>query len=486
MNSLARVYQENRAAVWIIAAFTAVRLAVAPTFGLGTDEAHYALYARFLDLSYFDHPPLVGWTHALFFYTLGTNEFLVRLPAILLFVFTSFLCYRFDRSFAAERPALLALAALNSSFLLGGLGLMLLPESLLLPLAYLLIFAVLRLERTPSTANFALLGLVLGLAGLTKYTAILFIPALVVYAVAKKRSDILFDPRMLVAAFIALVLVTPVLFWNLQNGFASFRYQSGHVAGGHAPDLKLLFGSLGAQFGAYSPPLFCLAFYGLYRAFRDRRAGALLPALLGVTLLLFFLYSALYRFSLPHWSAVFYALFIPLGVLYLDQAGLRWKKGILIFSLGLTILIALLVQAELAVKAFRFPDYQSPFRSVYRLADVLKRANEILAQDPSAHKALAVSNWTEVSRTMYYDMPYTSTVFLIPARDERYAHWITGSPLGADLLFLNNHFHRTDLGREVLCRETRKAGSMDITLHGGKVDTVDFEWCRSFGGMRVP
>ena len=170
MNSLARVYQENRAAIWIIAAFTAVRLAVAPTFGLGTDEAHYALYARFLDLSYFDHPPLVGWTHALFFYTLGTNEFLVRLPAILLFVFTSFLCYRFARSFAAERPALLAVAALNSSFLLGGLGLMLLPESLLLPLVYLLIFAVLRLERTPSTANFALLGLVLGLAGLTKYT----------------------------------------------------------------------------------------------------------------------------------------------------------------------------------------------------------------------------------------------------------------------------------------------------------------------------
>ena len=82
MNGVVRAYHENRAAVWLIAAFTAVRLAVAPTFGLGTDEAHYVLYAKFLDLSYFDHPPLVGWTHALFYYTLGTNEFLARLPAM--------------------------------------------------------------------------------------------------------------------------------------------------------------------------------------------------------------------------------------------------------------------------------------------------------------------------------------------------------------------------------------------------------------------
>ena len=29
--------------------------------GLSADEAHYALYAAYPALSYFDHPPLVGW-----------------------------------------------------------------------------------------------------------------------------------------------------------------------------------------------------------------------------------------------------------------------------------------------------------------------------------------------------------------------------------------------------------------------------------------
>ncbi|MEN6620155.1 MAG: hypothetical protein ABFD50_01205 [Smithella sp.] len=67
----------------LIAFFTAIRLFVAPFFGLGVDEAHYVLYAKYLDFSYVDHPPLVGWIHAPIFYLLGTNEFLTLLPYIL-------------------------------------------------------------------------------------------------------------------------------------------------------------------------------------------------------------------------------------------------------------------------------------------------------------------------------------------------------------------------------------------------------------------
>jgi hypothetical protein len=275
-----------------------------------------------------------------------------------------------------------------------------------------------------------------------------------------------------------------VIIWNLQHDFMSFRYQSGHVMGGPSPDLKKLFSSLAAQFGAYSPPLFCLAWYGVYLSFRKHRSEALLPALIGLTLFVFFLYSSLFKFSLPHWSAVFYALFVPLGVVFLDQSQGARKKGILIFSLSFSIVVALLLQAELAVKAFRFPDYKSPFRTVYGMPDRVKRANEILAKDPSLNKALAVTNWTEVSRTIYYNAPYSSRVFLIGDKEERFSRWISGYPLGADLLFLNSHdFHR-DVLRDMNCREVQNADTLDIALHGGKVDTYDFVWCRDFRGVR--
>ncbi len=485
MNTLARIYHENRTVVWIIALFSAIRLAVAATFGLGTDEAHYVLYARYLDLSYFDHPPLVGWTHALFYYTLGTNEFLARLPAVLLFAVTSFLCYRFTFSVGGEKPALYATVALNSSFLLSGLGLMLLPESLLLPIVFALLYTVRRLERSPDLRNFVLLGLLLGLAGLAKYTAVLFVPAIIVYGLLKKRYDILLNPRLLATAVVALVVIAPVLYWNYQHDFASFRFQSGHVVGEDAPHVMLLLKGLAAQFGAYSPPLFCLAFYGLYKALRSRSDTMLLTALLGCSVLLFFLYSSLFKFPLPHWSAVFYALFIPVGIVFLDKSSTRMKQGILVVSLGFSILAAVLLQAELAVKAFRFPDYKSPFRDVYGLPDVLKRANTILAEDPSSDKALAVTHWTAVSRTLYYDLPYGSRLFLIAPKTERFSNWLAGSPLGSDVLFMNSHFYHRDIGREMKCREVQHAGSMDIILNNGKVDTYDFVWCKSYGGINA-
>lgn len=485
MNLITRLYDENREALWIIAAFTVLRLAVAPTFGLGTDEAHYVLYARFLDLSYFDHPPLVGWTHALFYYTLGTNEFLARLPAILLFVVTSLLCYRFVLSVSKKRSALLSIVALNSSFLLGGLGLMLLPESLLLPVAFVLIFTVLRLERSPSIKNFILLGLVLGLAGLAEYTAILFVPAILSYGLIKKRFDILLNPRILISIIVALIIISPVIYWNVHTDFISFRYQSGHVVGGHIPNLPKFFLGLGVQFGAYSPPFFCLAFYGLYKSFRSRKDALILAALIGVTIFLFFLYASLFKFALPHWSAIFYVFFIPLGIAFLDQGPVRMKRGILVFSIGFSIIVSLLLQTELAVKAFRFPDYRSPFRDVYGIPDTVRRANEILARGASPRKALAVTNWTYVSRMMYYNIPYKSGVFLLGNDDERFTTWYSGSPIGADILFITNHFERPDIGREMKCSRVSDAGQMDILLHGGKVDTIDYVWCRSFGGVNT-
>jgi|GEM_PF-5138435 len=73
----------------------------------------------------------------------------------------------------------------------------------------------------------------------------------------------------------------------------------------------------------------------------------------------------MFKFALPHWSAVFYAIFIPLGVVMMDIGPVRVKRGILFFSLGFSIVVTLLLQMELAVKAFRFPDYMSPFSDVY-------------------------------------------------------------------------------------------------------------------------
>ena len=182
----------------LIAFFTLIRLLVAPSFGLGVDEAHYILYATHPALSYFDHPPLVGWLHAPFYYLLGTNELLARLPAIILFALTSFLAYRFTMAVSASKKiSLLAVLALNSSFMFNALSLMLLPDSILLVLIFLFVFVVRKIEESPQLKYFIWLGLILGLAGLAKYTSILLVPPFLAYWLLRKRYDLIMSPKMI-------------------------------------------------------------------------------------------------------------------------------------------------------------------------------------------------------------------------------------------------------------------------------------------------
>jgi 4-amino-4-deoxy-L-arabinose transferase-like glycosyltransferase len=475
----------NREILLLIAFFTLVRLAVAPSFGLGVDEAHYFLYAKYLDLSYVDHPPLVGWFHALIYYLFGTSELLVRLPAIILFALTTFLIYRFTATLSGSRNiALMAALAVNSSFLFNALSFMLLPDSFLYPLMLLLIFTIKKIEATPERKYFICLGVLLGLSGLAKYTAILFVPPLVVYFMTKQRYDLLISKRMLMAALIALLMISPVLYWNLQNDFVSFRYQAGHVMGSSSIDIKAFFTSLVAQFGSYSPFLFLIAFYAFFKSFGKKNDWIRLGLLFGGTILIFFLFTSLRETALPHWNSPFYLLFIPIGVYYLSGPAKNWKKVFLNFAIVFSLIVTLLLYVELAGKFFRFPDYQSPFRDIYGYAAIAAEADQILKKDQSARRALAVTNWTVGSRMTYYALPFDMEVFVIDERVDQFDFWQKKSPLGYDLLFINTYFDQEMIVEKYRCDSVQHANFIDILLNGGKVNSIEYVWCRNFQGDR--
>ena len=485
----------NKQIFILIGFFTLIRLVVAPFFGLGVDEAHYVLYAKYLALSYVDHPPLVGWTHAPFFYIIGTNEFLVRLPAILIFASASYCAYLFVlRITQSTRLSLWSVLALNCSFMLNALGLMLLPDSLLLLFIFLLIFIAERIDREKKTLDFILLGVLLGLMGLAKYTSILLVPPLVLFFMMKKRYDILFSPYMFLAALIAFIMITPVIYWNVTHDFISFRYQGGHVFGTLSSSFKNFAESLAAQFGAYCPFLFIIAFYGFFKALRSPNVYLRLAVLFGGTIMVFFLLTSFYERTLPHWPSIFYLLFIPVGTIFLLQAREKWKRIYLYFSIGLSLTLMIIAYGAVPFPEkctkfvgifYRIPDYKSPFRDIYGFPAILKQADGIIKRNISAApKAIAVSNWTMGSRTMYYNLPYKNEVFVMDNRQDQFDVWQKKSPVGYDLLFLNTHFNNLDIEKQVSCERTDVAGKTDLLLNGAKVDTVEFVWCRNYQGIK--
>ena len=487
--------KENKKIFLLIGCFTLIRLAVSPFFGLGVDEAHYVLYAKFLDWSYVDHPPLVGWVHAPLFYLLGTNEFLARLPAVLLFAATSYCAYLFIlRVTKSIQISLIATLALNCSFILNVMGLMLLPDSLLLLFVFLLIFIAEKISREKKLLDFILLGILIGLMGLAKYTSILLVPPLIVFFLLKKRYDIIFSPYMFLAALIAAIMVTPVIYWNINHDFISFRYQGSHIFGSLATSFKNIIESLAAQFGAYSPFLFIIAFYGFFKTLRSSNDYLRLSVLFGATIIIFFLATSLSERTLPHWPGIFYVLFIPIGSYNLYMAKEKWKRNYLYISIGLSLTLMIIAYCavpfpetctKLAGIFYRIPDYKSPFRDIYGFPQITGQADIILKNDKTAaHKAIAVSNWTMGSRTMYYSMPYNNEVFVIDNRKDQFDIWEKHSLQGYDLLFLNTHFHELDIEKYVNCDRVEKAGKIDLLLNCVKVDTVEYIWCRNYRGTK--
>jgi 4-amino-4-deoxy-L-arabinose transferase-like glycosyltransferase len=475
----------NKQIFFLIGFFTLIRLVVAPFFGLGVDEAHYVLYAKYFDWSYVDHPPLVGWVHVPVFYLLGTNEFLARLPAILIFAATSYCAYLYIlRITQSTRLSLLSVLALNCSFMFNALGLMLLPDSLLLLFIFLLIFIAEKIDREKKPLDFILLGILLGLMGLAKYTSILLVPPLIIFFLMKKRYDVLFSHYIFLAALIAFIFIIPVIYWNITHDFISFRYQGSHVFGSLATSFKNFIESLAAQFGAYSPFLLIIAFYGFFKSLRSQNVYLRLAVLLGGTIMVFFLLTSFYERTLPHWPSVFYLLFIPIGTYTLLQAQEKWKRNFLYFSVGFSLVLTLFIYVELAGKFFTFPAYKSPFRDIYGFPAIARQADEILKKEISAApKAIAVSNWTMGSRTMYYNLPYRNEVFVIDNRKDQFDVWQKNDPLGYDLLFINTHFNELDIKKHVRCEQTDVAGKTDLLLNGAKVDTVEFVWCHNYQGV---
>lgn len=470
--------------LWLLVAFFALlRLAVIGHFGLGVDEAHYVLYGLHPALSYFDHPPLVGWTEWLFTSLFGINEFAARLPAVFIgAAATAMVYFWLLRLFASKPLALWGAAALNASFLFNALFMMLMPDTLLFLFIIPVMALALRIEEHNRLGDWLLLGLVLGLAGLSKYTAFLFVVALVVYFAFQRRWDLFITPKLLPAVLLAAAVVSPVLIWNVQNGWISFAYQSAHVSGGRGISFSAFAQSLGAQFGAYSPFLFPVAFYGLYRALTSAHNRALfLSGIFGIVMMAFFTYNSFFARALPHWTALFYLLFIPIGTAMLLQKSALWKRYAAA-AVGLSALIVLLLYAELRYAFLPFPDYKSVHRDLYGWGTIMDHAAAQIT-DPE-REAAAVTNWSLASRALYYGRSRGIDVYLVDRRFDQFDLWQKGSPEGKDLLFIATHDFKSDISKTMRCAQTEPAETFDLTLGGHRVNTVQLTWCRGFKGLQ--
>jgi dolichol-phosphate mannosyltransferase len=210
------------------------------------EEAYYWNYAQRLDWGYLDHPPMVAWLIWLSTSLLGKSELSVRLPAYVCWILAAIFMFRLTLNLY-DRPAafrtILLLAVLPIYF---GLGFFMTPDA---PLYAAWAGCLYFLERALVAQNrraWWAVGTCVGLGMLSKYTiALLGLGTLTFLLIDRQSRRWLFRPEPYIAAITSVIIFSPVIFWNMRNGWMSFVFQgSDRWTGRYDFSLHLLIGMI--------------------------------------------------------------------------------------------------------------------------------------------------------------------------------------------------------------------------------------------------
>jgi 4-amino-4-deoxy-L-arabinose transferase-like glycosyltransferase len=278
-------------------------------------------------------------------------------------------------------------------------------DAILLPLWAVALFAMWRMVTTRSWPWAIVLGLAIGFGLLAKYAMLYFFvcTALASWWMPSVRQA-LAQGRGLLATVIALALLAPNIWWNVQNGFATAR----HTADNARFNINDMFNLdevvefLGGQFAVVGPLVFFALIWLVLRAVR-RSTGMqdedkfllayILPPFVFITLIAFISRAN------ANWAAVAYPAIVVwvTGALFASRNGRRWLAA------------AALINAAIGV-GFMFastnPEFANRFKGV-RTAQAWEGTARQIAVRAAPQPGEAPFTAVMVDdRTTYFELAY--------------------------------------------------------------------------------
>jgi len=257
----------------LILALVGSRLIAAAFTPITFDEAYYWMWSKHLAGGYYDHPPMVAVVIRLGTLIAGDTEFGVRLFSILLALPMSWAIYQAAAILFGSRRVAASAAVLLNVTLMAAVGTMIVtPDAPLLVASSLLLFALAKVSQTDRGVWWLAVGAAAGCALLSKYTALFFGPAILIWLVAVPRlRHWLVSPWLYLGGLVALALFAPVILWNAGHHWVSFIKQMGRA---RIEDFHPVFIAelIPTQIAFATPLVWVLGATGLYALIR-RRAG---------------------------------------------------------------------------------------------------------------------------------------------------------------------------------------------------------------------
>lgn len=483
-------------AMTFVAAATLVRLFCVGPLPLGNGEAYYQSWSRFLGASYYDHPPLVAWMVRVTT-VFSSSPAAVRLGPILAAGAFGLLFYRLAARLFRPRAAFLALVLVTalpvflvSSFVVN-------PEAPLAPLWVGFLLAIEQMRKRDEWYRPVVAGALLGLAFLAKYSALLLVPAALVYiACSAPARRWLRRPSFYAGGVVALLIALPVIVWNQTRGWPSLRLHlverasagvpvAGENTINHLVALSSSDGSnllqsflrvLVGQLMAYSPLLAPLLVVGLWQALRRTRTDDRYLFVTAFTWpVLLPLLAAMTKFhdAEQHWTMMAFVPAVIAAGRFGDEYWSRARRLRAMAIAGIALSGILFVAANVHARSTALlrvlaASHYDPRADMVNELVGWEQVRASLAQAVSAARGNVVlaSNHYSMCGRMLYEMGDSPAVYCPTAKRSAYDFFDRRDPpAGATVIALSTDIH-PDMPEGLSGRTCTLADTVDIDRDG--------------------
>jgi 4-amino-4-deoxy-L-arabinose transferase-like glycosyltransferase len=291
------------------------------------DEAYYWVWSKNLQLSYFDHPPMIAYLIRLT--TLFSDSiFCIRLVSVICGSITAIFIYKSAKYTFGQKAGNIAMILALAWPILEGTFFVTTIDSPFLMFWSITVYCLIRGLVFDEKKFVYIGGIVLGLTLLSKYIGILILPGVLIYlALSAKHRIKLVQKDIYLSLLLVIVIFSPVIIWNAEHGWASFVFQFNHGTAESKQFNLQSFGDYIAGFlGAANPfisiPIFVFAYKKRKQIIKDDRYLFLLSNFLFIGL--FFGYNALFKKQEANWVAPAYIAGIIFLAGCLAQTNIKW------------------------------------------------------------------------------------------------------------------------------------------------------------------
>jgi len=308
MTKFIDLIKKHPALSWIIG-FQTFRLFLLPFMGLMPQDAYYYMYGQNLSLSYFDHPGIIGYILRIFTDVLGQSVFVVKFADFTITSLTIFSFYKLASLFLSKERLWRSMILVASTIFISIVSFNSTPDVPLLLFWTLSVLFLYKAIFQQKKWYWILGGIAMGLAFDSKYTALMLQIGLVAFLIfSNKYRKLFLSPWLWICLILSAVITFPVWWWNYQNEFASFAFQSSERTSSISKfeiKPKLFFGAIGHQLFLLLPILFSVFIVFSFKHIK----------------------KALIKFKLPSQNTLFLlAFFVPTFVGFFLITPIYWVK----------------------------------------------------------------------------------------------------------------------------------------------------------------